>query len=88
MAIADFGGRAQDQSGPSGVFHPVTPSDTDALPHGLCRSVFVAGAGVLRVRNLTGDVVTFHSLASQYHPLRVRQVMATGTTATGIVALY
>lgn len=88
MANADFGGRALDQSGPSGVFYPVTPNDTETLQHGLCRSIYVGTAGVLRVRNLAGDIVTFQSQAAQYHPLRVRQILETGTTATGIVALY
>lgn len=88
MATANFNGRAQDQTGPSAAFFPVTPHDTESLPKGICRSLFVGTAGVVQVRNLAGDVVAFQSQASQYHPVRVRQVLATGTTATGIVALY
>jgi hypothetical protein len=35
-----------------------------------------------------GVTVAFQSGDSQYHPISVRRVLQTGTTATGVVALY
>jgi hypothetical protein len=36
----------------------------------------------------SGGVAAFTSGDTQYHPISVRRVLATGTTASGIVALY
>lgn len=67
---------------------PVTPEDAAPLPQGPCRGLFVGEAGELAVEDLGGRVTTLLSGASQYHPIRVRRVLATGTTAARIVALY
>ncbi len=67
----------------------VTPSDTDELVN-VSRGIFVGNTGDLTV--VLGDdsaAVTFENIADgTLLPLRVRQVLSTGTTATGIVALY
>lgn len=68
----------------------VTPSDGADLPSGLCHSLHVGGAGNLSVYmgpNST-TAVTIVATAGSYHPIKVRRVLSTGTTATGIVALY
>ena len=80
--------RAKDQSGPAIRFAAVTPDDTTALPGGVTRAVFVGVAGTLVVEDIYGGVVSIASTDSQYHPLRVAKVLATGTDAAGIVALY
>jgi len=68
----------------------VTPSDTADLPN-VSRAIYVGGqAGNLRV-NLADDTtaVVFNSLAvGVVHPLAVKRVFATGTSATNIVALF
>lgn len=80
--------RAQSQSGPARFLLPVVPDDAANLPNGGARSLYVAGAGTLSVVDAAGTVVEIVSGAAQYHPIRVVRVRATGTTATGIVALY
>lgn len=67
---------------------PVTPSDTEALTRGPCRALFVGVEGEVTIEDAEGTVVTIPSLASQYHPLRVRRVLSDGTTASRIFALY
>jgi hypothetical protein len=69
-------------------FAAVTPSDT-ALVN--CRALVVGGAGNLVLnsgRPLAADV-TLAVVAGQYVPISLNQglVKATGTTATGVVAL-
>lgn len=66
----------------------VTPSDAETLTRGLCRALFVGVEGDVTVEDAEGTVVTIPSLASQYHPVRVRRVLSTGTTASRIFALY
>ena len=56
---------------------------------GVFGAVTIGGAGTARVRMLGGEVVSFAGLpAGSMLPLRVVQVMATGTTATGLVGLW
>jgi len=71
----------------------VTPSDAVDLPTapdgGDCRGLYITGAGNVNV-NLTGGgtaVLTTLS-AGQYVVIGVSRVLATSTTATGILALY
>jgi hypothetical protein len=66
----------------------ILPDDGAVLPQ-VTRALFVGGAGDARVRMLGGDVVSFASLqAGSLLPIRVVQVLATGTTATGLVGLW
>ena len=72
---------------PATTAEAVDPSDATPLATPT-RSIYVAGGGDLRVTMLSGAVVTFTGvLGGAIYPLRVKQVLATGTTATGIVAL-
>jgi hypothetical protein len=65
----------------------VTPNDSTDLTR-LARGLFVTGAGNIKVTMASGDVLTFSSGASQYHPIEVKRVWSTTTTATGIIALF
>lgn len=85
---SDFDSRAQSITAPSGQLEAVTPSDTDDLAAGPTRALYVGGAGSVAVMDRTGAVVAIESAACQYHPIRVARVLSSGTTATGIVALY
>lgn len=88
MSVNIFGGRAKSIDGPSDAFSAVTPDDDADLSHGLTRALFVGEGGVFTVHDAYGKPVSFASNDAQYHPLRVRRVLATGTSAAGIVALY
>jgi hypothetical protein len=65
----------------------IVPSDAVALPFA-SRAIYVGTAGNLRVQLISGDTVTLTNVQTgAYYPLRVAQVLATGTTAAGLVAL-
>jgi hypothetical protein len=65
----------------------ITPSDTIPLTDAV-RSVYVGSAGNLRVRMVSGAIVTFTAvLAGTIYPLRIDQVFVTGTTAGGLIGL-
>lgn len=60
---------------------PVNPNDGTDLPT-TPKALLVAVAGNLAVRGSSGTTVTIPVVVGQIVPLRVRRVMATGTTAT------
>jgi hypothetical protein len=68
---------------------PVTPADATNLPNGICRGVFVAVTG-----NITGVTPSGATVVLTGIPINTVVVCdlsiigATGTTATGILALY
>lgn len=68
----------------------VTPSDTaDLSPY--AKAIYVGGAGDVRcilVDSSDLEAVTFVGMAVGWHPIQVRRVFATGTTATNIVAVW
>lgn len=73
--------------------HDVTPSDGTDLPTGpqgnTCRGVQVTGAGNVAVNLLDGGTATLTGLsAGQRLNIDITRVLSTGTTATGIRALY
>ena len=64
----------------------VTPSDSAGIP--TTRAIYVGGAGTI-VAVVNGTVVTFAgALAGTILKIRATRVNATGTVATGLVALY
>jgi len=65
-------------------FQDVTPSDT--APLGGVIGLYVGGAGNVRAAGSDGVAANFAVQAGGYLVGRFRQVLATGTTATGIVA--
>ncbi len=69
----------------------VTPSNTAQLPDDT-HALYIGGAGnvtVVFAEDATATPVTFTAVpVGAILPLSVIQVMATGTTATNIVALY
>lgn len=73
---------------PASAAAAITPSDAaDINPHS--RMLWIGGAGTLRVTMTDGQVVDLAGVpAGATLLLRVRRVHATGTTATGIVALW
>ena len=66
----------------------VTPSDTVPLATD-ARGLYVGGAGNVQLVTSGGETVTFAGIpAGLILPVRVHQVLATGTTASSIVALW
>jgi ethanolamine utilization microcompartment shell protein EutS len=65
----------------------ITPSNTANLA-GSPRAIWVGGAGDVAVEMIDGSTgVLAGILAGTLMPVRVRKVLATGTTATGLVGL-
>jgi len=51
--------------------------------------LYVGNLGDVKVKTSGGDVVTFQNLSNgQFIPVQVSQVFETGTTATGLIALW
>jgi hypothetical protein len=77
-----------DGSVTTGSYLAVTPSDSATLrSDGLaCRAVNVAVAGTVAVVDKDGNTVSLYLAAGFLHRVGAVQVLATGTTATGIVA--
>lgn len=73
-------------AGPATTAAAVTPSDSTDLASA-SRALFVGTGGNLKVTMASGAVVTFEGVGAGWHPLQVRRVWATGTTATKIVAV-
>ena len=74
--------------GPTRRAASVTPSDTDDLAN-VSRYLWVGGAGSVRVLTERGDDVTFAGVpAGTLLPISVSRVLAGGTTATNILALF
>lgn len=82
------------RSGPEVSWSPyqniqqVTPSDTARLPNA-SRAIYFATAGNVNVLTMGGQRVdVLNVLAGTIYPICAVQVFATGTTATGILALW
>lgn len=88
MADQLFSGRTASLVGTALKIVPVTPDDAADLPQGATRALFVGGAGSIAVVDSLGNFATLPSAATQYHPISVRRVLSSGTTATEIFALY
>lgn len=72
---------------PSALASAVTPHDTNTLPY-FTRALYVGGAGNITVK-MNGVNILFTAVpAGMILPIRTDMVLATGTSATAIVALY
>ena len=72
---------------PSAKAAGITPSDSADIE--ATRGVYTGISGDLKVDMLDGTTITFANLAAGIvHPLQVRRIYATGTTAGDIIALY
>jgi hypothetical protein len=64
----------------------IVPDDVAPLAFAT-RAIAAETSGHVQVVTVAGDTGRFFLNAGMPFPIRVRQVMATGTTATGLVAL-
>lgn len=80
----------RDAGGPARRAAAVTPSDASDLTI-YAKALYVGAAGNVRVLTVggeDGDAVTFANYPVGWLPVQVRRVLATGTTATQIVAAF
>ena len=86
-AIDTFDAYSRGLESPLSSATEITPDDVNDLSH-VSRAVFVGGGGDLQVTMQDGQTVTFGALAPGWHPIRVRRILATGTTASAIVVCW
>ena len=72
---------------PASSVQEIVPDDATDIPK-VTLALNVATPGTVRVTTLDGDTIDVQVAAGVAFPLRVIRVWATGTTATGIRALY
>ncbi len=84
-----FATRADDVSAPARRTGAIIPHDANDLPD-LPKAIYVGGGGdvaLMAVGDTTARVFKM-APAGSILPIRVRRVLATGTTATSLIALY
>lgn len=74
-------------AGPFTHASAVTPHDANDLAF-VTRAIWVGAAGNLVVTTLGGNQVTFTGFGPGWLPGRIQRVHASGTTATGLVAVW
>jgi hypothetical protein len=80
-----YGKRSLD--GPGEDADEIVPHDANELTY-VTRAIYVGGAGNMSVVTAKGTSVVFTGLpAGIVLPVRIRKVLATGTTATNLVAI-
>ena len=77
-----------DTAGPGQAIVSVTPSDTADLVYGQCRAMHANVAGNIAFWDGRGNPVTLTVVAGMPLPYAARRILSTGTTATGIHAVY
>lgn len=84
-AINPLSSQHPDLTTPAVRLLSITPADAD-LSH-VCRMLYVGSGGNVAVRDMFGTTVTHINVASGTYlgPFQIDQVLATGTTATGII---
>ena len=81
-----FSDRHRSPRDPAIMAFPITPDDSQDLPH-VTTSLNVATPGTVRVTTLDGSTADITVHPGQAFPIRVRRVWSTGTTATGLFGL-
>lgn len=78
-----------DMNNPANLYEPITPSDAADFKRGLTLAIWVGGGGDVAAVTQSGVPTVFAAVpAGAWLPLAARRINATGTTATGLVALY
>ena len=81
-----FAGYSEGLTSPADDHFAITPNDGVDLAT-VPRALYVNVAGTLVLHDKSGTAITYNVTAGQVLPLRVRRVLATGTTAT-VVGWY
>jgi hypothetical protein len=64
----------------------VTPSDSVDLP-AVTTGLYVGTSGNIQVTMMDGVILTFANVPVGWHPIRVKRVWSTNTTASNIIAV-
>jgi hypothetical protein len=72
---------------PASRWADITPHDTNTLAN-IPRAIDCAADGTVAIVDGTGSEVTILLTAGQPYPVRPSIIKATGTTATGIIAIW
>lgn len=75
-------------SGPYVGVAAVSPNNSAELPDGVTRGIYVDAAGNVNCVFMDGTEAVIYIPARTIVPFRLRQIKATSTAATGILALY
>lgn len=86
MPEDQFAGTQAGLQSPALYIEAITPNDGADLAR-VTRALNVAQGGTVRVVTAAGVTGDVHIAAGVAFPIRVRRVLATGTTATGIAGL-
>ena len=82
-----FADHAVGLTAPATRAEPITPDDAADLQRAT-RAFYVGQSGAVRLRTTGGDEVTLINLqGGVLYPIRAARVLATGTTASGLVGL-
>ena len=82
-----FAGYAGSLDDPASLCRNIEPSDSVALVE-VSRAIYIGVAGTVRLVDASGNTATFEGLVGgSILPVRTQQVLSTGTTASGLVAL-
>lgn len=73
---------------PARALRAVTPSDSGDLPLGACKALWIGVGGTIAVIAADDSSSVTLTVQEGVLPVRVKRVLATGTTASSIVALY
>ncbi|WP_292295031.1 hypothetical protein [Marivita sp.] len=87
MARDPYNGKASGLPDPAGGVLSITPDDDTDLSV-TCRALYVGQAGDVKLRAMDNTEAIFAASEGSYILVRTRRVLATGTTATGLVGLY
>lgn len=89
MAEDIYGGAPPNLvQGPGAFYKAIVPSDAIPLEN-VTRYIYVGGAGNVAVRGQNGTAVTFTAPpVGSFLPIRATHVLATGTTATNLIAIW
>lgn len=82
-----FSGHNGGLNAPAARMVPITPSDDEDLPEGVCRALLVGTAGSANLLDATGAERTGVPLQQGFNPIGVRRVK-TGGSAANLWALY
>lgn len=83
----DFESYTTSLTSPAREADVIAPNDAVDLS-AVTRAIYVGAGGDLQVQMVSGQTVTFENvLAGVVYPIRAARVLATGTTAGGLVAL-
>ncbi len=83
----EFSHHSDTLTAPASTAEAITPHDTNPLGF-VTRALYVGQAGDVALELKSGGVVTLRNMqAGVIYPLRVVQVLATGTTAADLVGL-